>query len=123
MDNFYEPGDCFPLLKTAQEQRSNGDAWRERLQLQIWRQNRDEIYAAINELWKIEGRAWVNIWEENWFPGIEKFLSDLQQMGYHVYVGSPERPNMQGTTQRRYCVYLESLPDVTEWSIENEALL
>lgn len=123
MDKFYEIGDCFPLLKTAKEQRDNGDEWRELLQLQIWRQRRDEIIKAINELWKTKGRAWINIWEEQWFPGIEQFLSDLQKVGYHVYVGSPERMNNQGMTQKRYCVYLEALPNTKEWSLENGTLL
>lgn len=121
MSSFYEPGDCFPLLKTANEQRVNGDAWREHLQLQVWRKTRDEIFLAINELWKIKGRAWVNIWEEKWFPGIEQFLSDLQEMGYHVYVGDSGRPDNEGTIQKRYCVYLEALPDTKEWSADEDS--
>lgn len=120
MDKFYEPGDCFPLLKTANEQRVNGDAWREHLQLQIWKKRRDEIFLAINELWKTKGRTWVNIWEEWWFPGIEQFLRDLQKLGYHVYVGSAERRDNQGMTQKRYCVYLDELPGKKEWSINGQ---
>ena len=125
MGKFYEPGDCFPLLKTANEQRVNGDAWREQLQLQVWRKKRDELLLAINELWKIKGCTWVNIWEEQWFPGIEQFLSDLQEMGYHIYAGSEECPEGHGQKQRRFCVFLDSIPGKIEWSrsTENEALL
>lgn len=120
MTDFYQKGDCFPELKTASEQRANGDVWREQLQIQIWNQKRDEIYRAINELWKIKGLAWVNIWEEQWFSGIERFLSDLQEMGYHVYIGDSGSPNNQGKVQKRYCVYLEALPDTKEWSIDEQ---
>lgn len=123
MDNFYKPGDCFPLLKTANEQRVNGEQWREQLQVKLWQARRDDIIKAINKLWMSKELSWVNIWEEQWFPGIEQFLNDLQQMGYHVYVGSAERMDNQGMTQKRYCVYLEALPDLKEWSIDNEALL
>lgn len=120
MNTFYEPGDCFPLLKTANEQIANGEHWREQLQLKEWVARRSEIFKAINELWVTGNSSWVNIWEDWWFPGIEQFLIDLQKMGYHVYVGSPERPNNQGMTQKRYCVYLEALPDKKEWSIDED---
>ena len=120
MDNFYKSGDCFPLLKTANEQIANGEQWREQLQIKAWQARRDEIFKAINELWMTGNGSWVNIWEDWWFPGIEQFLSDLQKMGYHVYVGSPERPNNQGMTQKRYRVYLEALPNKEEWSIDGQ---
>ncbi len=115
MDKFYKPGDCFPSLKTAKEQRDYGAQWREQLQIKLWQARRDDIIKAINKLWMSEELSWVNIWEEQWFPGIEQFLNDLQQMGYHVYVGSSE-----GVTQKRYCVYLVALPDLKEWSIDGK---
>lgn len=114
MNKFYEPGDCFPLLKTANAQLANGEHWREQLRVKAWLARRNEIFKAINELWMTGNHSWVNIWEDWWFPGIEQFLSDLQKLGYHVYVGSPERPNNQGLTWKRYCVYLEALPDKKE---------
>ena len=116
MNEFYQAGDCFCALKTANEQRTNKSTWREQLQQERWRNRRDKIMKAINELWMNDG-SWVNIWEEWWFPGIENFLYDLQQLGYHVYVGSAERRDNQGMTQKRYCVYLDELPGKKEWSI------
>lgn len=119
MSEFYQAGDCFSELKTANEQRVNKPMWREQLQRKVWCKRRDEIMKAINELWMADG-SWVNIWEEWWFPGIENFLDDLQQMGYHVYVGSAERRDNQGLTQKRYCVYLDELPGKKEWSINGQ---
>ena len=120
MDNFYKPGDCFSLLKTANEQRANCKHWREQLLIKLWKARRDEIINAINDLWMHEKGSWVSIWEEHWFPGVEQFLRDIQEMGYHVYVGSPERRNNQGATQKRYCVYLDALPNKEEWSIDGQ---
>ena len=119
MSEFYQAGDCFSELKTANEQRVNKPMWREQLQRKVWCKRRDEIMKAINELWMSDG-SWVNIWEEWWFTGIENFLDDLQQMGYHVYVGSAERHDNQGMTQKRYCVYLDELPGKKEWSINGQ---
>lgn len=115
MSEFYKEGDCFCALKTANEQRENKDMWRKQLQRKIWCKRRDEVMEAINELWMYDGSC-VNIWEESWFPGIDDFLNDLQQIGYHVYVGSADRRDNQGMTQKRYCVYLSELPDKKEWS-------
>lgn len=115
MSEFYQAGSCFCMLKTAKDQRFNKSIWREQLQREIWCKRLDEIMKAINELWINDGSC-VNIWEEWWFPGIENFLNDLQQMGYHVYVGSSERRDNKGMTQRRYCVYLDELPGKKEWS-------
>lgn len=109
----YQKGDCYPLMKTANEQRANKDQWREQAELKRWVTIRNEIMKAIDTLWERDG-SYVNIWEEHWFPGIENFLEDLQTMGYHVYVGSPERPNNQGRTLKRYCVYLDELPNRKE---------
>lgn len=75
-----DSGDCFCVLKTANEQRENKSIWREQLQQKMWCKRRDEVMKAINELWMSDG-SYVNIWEEWWFPGIENFLDDLQQMG------------------------------------------
>lgn len=120
VDKFYEPGDCFVELKMANEQRTNKLKWREQLQIAAWRETKKDLIEAINNLWRHEG-SWVAFCEEDWFPGYEDFLEDLQKMGYHVYVGSPERPNNQGRTQKRYRVYLKALPNKKEWSIDGNA--
>lgn len=116
-DKIYESGECFAELKTANEQRMNKLIWREQAMLKHWREVRNQIMEQVNRLWTVDN-SWVSIWEEQWFPGIEAFLRDLQKMGYHVYIGSAERPNNQGQTQNRYCVYLDELPDRKEWSVD-----
>lgn len=119
MSEFYQAGDCFSELKTASEQRVNRPMWREQLQRKMWCKRRDEIMKAINELWMADG-SWVNIWEEHGFPGIEQFMSDLQEMGYHVYAGSDGCPEGQGQKQRRFCVYLNPIPGKKEGSINGQ---
>ena len=59
MREFYQTGDCFGVLKTANEQRVNKPILRELLQRKLWCKRRDEIIKAINELWMNDG-SWVD---------------------------------------------------------------
>ncbi len=124
MADFYQKGDCFPELKTANEQLSNKDSWREQAKMKEWVRIKRGLFDCINRLWENDN-SWVDVWEDYWFPGIEQFMEDLQAMGYHVYAGSDAYLEGNSQKQRRFCVYLNPIPGKAEWSRggENETLL
>ena len=113
--DFYKSKDCFTDVRCADEQRNSKYIWREELSRKHWVSVRDAIIREINHLW-LTDMSYVSFWEEDWFPGYEEFLEDLQQLGYHIYCGSSERRGNVGSTQRRFCIYLDALAGNVEWS-------
>lgn len=100
---FYRAGDCFADLRTANEQRANKLSWREQLQIAAWTAKKKELVDAINNLWRHEG-CWIPFYEEEWFPGYEDFLEDLQKLGYHVYLQTERRDD---TPLSRFIITLD----------------
>lgn len=111
----YQSGDCFPTIRLAAEQKNSKAIWREEADKKRWTEIQNKIVNEINHLWVEDGR-YISFWEQDWFPGYEDFLADLQLMGYHIYRGSAERRGNVGLSQDRFCIYLDALPDTKEWS-------
>lgn len=111
VDKFYEPGDCFVELKMANGQRANKLKWREQLQIAAWNETRRNLIEAINNLWRHEG-SWVAFYEEDWFPGYEDFLEDLQKMGYHVFLQVEEAMN---NPVSRFAITLDYTGGLEQW--------
>lgn len=89
-DTFYNSGDCFTDIKTANEQRANKENWRKQVEIQKWVQARNAIVDCINTLWEYDNR-YVLVWEKNWFPGIALFMEDLVQLGYLVHFNADKK--------------------------------
>lgn len=113
-NTFYESGDCFSKVYTAAYQRGHKDEWRKKTDTERWTTIRDDIYNRINLLWH-RGILHVSIYENEWFPGFEMFLKDLQTAGYHVYIGDRNCPPNSTVMMSRICVYLDPIPNVKEW--------
>ena len=111
VDKFYKSGDCFVELKTANEQRANKLNWREQLQIAAWNETRRNLIESINNLWRHEG-SWVAFYEEEWFPGYEDFLEDLQKMGYHVSLQVEEAMN---NPVSRFAITLDYTGGLEQW--------
>ena len=123
---FYKPGDCNTgglkgdgiKLISAKVQSKNAKKLRDELKIEYWESVKEATIDRINQLWRLNK---VYFWEEDWFPGYEEFLKDIQDSGYHVYVGDPERRDGCGVTQKRFLITLVSLPSYyNEWIYESK---
>lgn len=94
-------------IMSAEYQLNNRDKWREDARKTRWSNIKKCLISKIHQLWKTDG-SFVNFWEEDWFPDTEKFLDELQDLGYHVY-SDFSRPNNSGPTQKRYIITLDPM--------------
>ena len=123
---FYKSGDCNTgglkgdgiKLISAKVQSKNAKKLRDEQKIAYWESVKEVTIDRINQLWRLNK---VYFWEEDWFPGYEEFLKDIQDSGYHVYVGDPERRDGRGVTQKRFLITLVSLPSYyNEWIYESK---
>ena len=123
---FYKSGDCNTgglkgdgiKLISAKVQSKNAKKLRDEQKIAYWESVKEATIDRINQLWRLNK---VYFWEEDWFPGYEEFLKDIQDSGYHVYVGDPERRDERGMTQKRFLITLVSLPSYyNEWIYESK---
>ena len=109
MIEFYKRGDCEGLI-SAEKQLKNKDEWENNAKIEYWKSVKEAMIEKINQLWRLGGE--VDFYEEDWFPGYNLFLKDLQANGYHVYEGKEERKEIfYGTPQKRFIISLYEIND------------
>ena len=124
---FYKSGDCNNgglkgkgiKLISAANQSENAEKWKDEQKIAYWESVKEAIIGHINQLWRLNT---VYLWEEDWFPGYKEFLKDIQDSGYHVYVGDSARRGGCGMTQNRFLITLKPLdPSYNkEWVYESK---
>jgi len=98
-------------IKSAAEQRANQEMWRREQEVAGWRDTLTELTDAINNLWRSNG-SYVLFWEEQWFPGYEDFLEEIQKLGYHVYL---QTENRDDTPLSRFIITLDYTGGREKW--------
>ena len=113
MIEFYKRGDCVGII-TAEEQLKNKAKWEEEAKITYWKSVKEVMIDKINQIWRLGP---VDFLENDWFPGYNLFLMDLQANGYHVYEGNPIRVDgemdkyFQPVFSKRFIISLDEIND------------
>lgn len=118
MSEFYQAGDCYSAVKTVSQQLAGRAERRRKAAETRWQRFKEALITDINELWRNDN-AYICVWKESWFPGIELFMHDLQKIGYHIYLGETSKGAV------RYLISLDALTDTDligegEWRYDEQ---
>lgn len=94
-------------IMSAAYQLENRDRWQAEAEAARHREIKTRLTSDVEHLWCQNG-SYAELWEEDFFPDAAKFLDELQDLGYHVYISSSRRNN-SGRTQLRYLISPEPL--------------